>query len=250
MFIVTGGGSGIGQALSIELAKQNKQVLICGRREQCLQETENFYPDNIQYIAGDLTSQSFQTKLVNTACDHKISGLVQCAAQIDPLSPIETMSLEALKAHQKINVEAPLALFQKLRQQLKNARVLHLSSLAAHKAFAGWGAYCMSKASFYMLYEILKIECPDVAFGSVMPGVTDTAMQTSIRNSVKLAESDKAFFKSLYQNDALLSPNVVAQFLSWLLLEVDEVSFSSQEWDIYDNAHQAKWLKSGEVPQL
>ncbi len=248
MFIVTGGGTGIGRALAQALAKRGKKVFICGRRLEKLQMTASSNPGLIQYMAGDLTSDDFQITLTNTLKEEKLSGLVQCAATLLPLSPIESMSLKQFQAHQKINVEVPVALFQRLRKALSGARVLHLSSLAAHKPFAGWGAYCMGKSSLYMLFQLLKVECPDIAFGSVMPGITDTAMQATIRQSDTLKNSDKAFFEQLYLNNALLKPEVVGQFLAWLLLDVKDGVFSEKEWDIYENHHHSHWLESGEVP--
>ncbi len=43
MFIITGGGSGIGRALAFALARRKKSVLIIGRREEVLKETAASY---------------------------------------------------------------------------------------------------------------------------------------------------------------------------------------------------------------
>lgn len=250
MFIITGGGSGIGKALALLLASRGQKVFICGRRVDYLKKTADFYPELIEFMSGDLRSDAFQASIVNHLRDRLVAGLVQCAAIIEPLSMIENMPLASFKAHQEINVDAPLALFQKLRSKLSDGKVLHISSLAAHKPFAGWGAYCMSKASLFMLYQLLKVECPDIAFGSVMPGVTDTSMQKIIRQSEGISIDDRGFFESLYHSNKLLDPNVVAQFLVWLLLDVDKIRFSEGEWDIYDESHHSQWLKRGEVPRI
>ena len=250
MFIVTGGGSGIGKALSLELASRGQKVFICGRRGELLENTAQFYPQFIEFMLGDLRNDDFQISIVNHFKGKSVAGLVQCAAIIEPLSLVENMSLAGFKVHQEINIDAPLALFQKLRSKLSGRKVLHISSLAAHKPFAGWGAYCISKASLFMLYQLLKIECPDIAFGSVMPGITDTSMQEIIRQSEGIAKNDRAFFESLYHNSALLDPSVVAQFVAWLLLDVDKIRFSEGEWDIYDVSHHSQWLKRGEVPRI
>ena len=46
MFVITGGGSGIGKSLAFSLAKRNQPVLIVGRREHLLQETAAFFFKN------------------------------------------------------------------------------------------------------------------------------------------------------------------------------------------------------------
>ncbi len=249
-FIVTGGGTGIGRALSLQLAERGHKVLICGRRQTKLAETVDYFPALIQYVEGDLTHESIQQALFDALDEQPLQGLIQCAAQLKPLAFVESLSLDAYRSHQKINVETPIALFQLFRKRLSGARVLHISSLAAHRAFPGWAAYCMSKSSLFMLYQLLKKECPDIAFGSVMPGITDTAMQASIRQSTTLRNEDKAFFENLYQKDTLLKAEVVGQFLIWLLLNVKPEVFSEKEWDIYDTSHHEKWLKTGEVSPL
>jgi benzil reductase ((S)-benzoin forming) len=39
MYVITGGGSGLGRALAIELALRGNAVMVVGRREEALLET-------------------------------------------------------------------------------------------------------------------------------------------------------------------------------------------------------------------
>lgn len=250
MFVITGGGSGIGQALAWRLAEKEQSVLICGRRQSKLIQTQAKFPKLIDYLVGDLTVSETLNQLKQKVEGVALKGLVQNAAQLEPMQMLESVALEEFRAHQEINFYTPLKLFQQLRTHLSNARVLHISSAAAHYPFHSWGAYCISKASLYMLYQMLKKECPDIHFGSVMPGVTDTDMQGLIRQSSQIPQQDKQYFEQLHQQQRLLSPDVVGQFLSWLLLDSSQEEYSSKEWDIYDKSHHPQWLRSGQVQEI
>lgn len=140
------------------------------------------------------------------------------------------------------NLEAPLFLTQALIPHLKRClaeegatkpRVLHVSSGAAETEFEGLGAYCISKAGLKMMYKVLAAELlrNNIAVvGSVRPGVVDTPMQNTAR------ESDFPFmkyFRDLHANGELDSPNNVAKYFHWLLTEVDDEEFSKDEWDFY-----------------
>ncbi|CAE8600029.1 unnamed protein product [Polarella glacialis] len=94
-----------------------------------------------------------------------------------------------------------------------------------------------------------------VRVGSAMPGVVDTPMQEHIR-SLDFPSVD--YFRSLNAGSQtaggqklkpaappqgkLDSPENVADFLSWLLLEVDAQDFGGREWDINDSETQRLWL--------
>lgn len=251
MIIVTGGGSGIGAALAQALARRDEQVLIVGRRKEALKSISATFPEKISYVVADLSSSTGREKLVSHLKPLKrIKALVHNAGLLDPLKPLADVSLEEWRTAQAINVEAPLFLTQALLEKLQGGRVLHLSSGAAHGAYAHWGAYCTSKAALYMLYQTFKQEVPNVLFGSVMPGITDTAMQGLIRNSDNMPEDSLAFFRGLKEEDKLLSTDTVAEFLSWLLLQASDKAYSEEEWDIYDSSYHSKWLKKGSVPKV
>ena len=101
-----------------------------------------------------------------------------------------------------------------------------------------------------MLTLCWQLECQEVAFTSVMPGIIDTDMQGLIRQANEMDEDKLAFFKRLKEKHQLLHPDTVASFLCWLLLDVDKMLYVSKEWDIYDEAHHPLWLKHPHsVPQ-
>lgn len=242
VFVVTGGGSGIGQALVRELAARGHSVLAIGRREAPLLETVK-QSSLITYLCADVSSQEGR-KLIHNHLEGvpHIKGLIHNAGTIEPILPIVTLDETGFRKALATNVEAPLFLSQMLRFKLREGRVLHIGSGAAYFPVTGWTAYCVSKAALAMLTRCWQLECKNIAVASVMPGIIDTDMQAMIRNSHHMDPLKVDFFKRLKQDNQLVTPLVVAQFLCWLLLDIDEASFASKEWDIYDTTHHSAWL--------
>lgn len=242
MFIITGGGSGIGRALAHTLAKRHKSVLIIGRRESALIETTKF-SSLIDYICADVSLfEGRRQVLARLGKGQIIEGLIHNAGVIEPILPITAVDEAAWRQVMATNLEAPLFLSQLLFDRLKNGRVLHIGSGAAYFPVAGWSAYCTSKAALSMLTRCWQLESDDVAFASVMPGIIDTDMQAQIRDASHMSAEKVDFFKRLHQEKQLLSSATVAEFLCWLLLDVDAAQYVSQEWDIYDQSHHPAWL--------
>lgn len=244
VFIITGGGSGIGKALALALAKRNKSVLIIGRREQLLQETAS-ESSLIQYLCTDLSTQE-GLNAVREFVENKpyISALINNAGTLQPVVPLSEITPEAWHQTLNTNLDAALFLPQKLYRQLTNGRVLNISSGAAYFAIKGWAAYCVSKAALSMLTQCWQLESDAVAFASVKPGIIDTDMQALARVGLNMDEAQVTFYNRLKQNNHLITPETVAEFLVWLLLDVDEKTYKSREWDIYDMTHHKLWLKA------
>lgn len=242
MYVVTGGGSGLGRALACALAMRGQSVLIVGRTETALTETASFSP-NIQYFCADVALAADRVRLVAHLSETQyIQALVHNAGIIDPIAPITEINETAWCASMATNLDAPLFLSQMLYKKLINGRVLHIGSGAAHFPVVGWAAYCVSKAALAMLTRCWQLESNSVAFASVMPGIVDTNMQREIREASHMDSEKRDFFKRLQQANQLLSPETVALFLCWLLLDTDATCYVSQEWDIYDKTHHVNWL--------
>ena len=246
MFIITGGGSGIGQALAFNLAQRGQKVLIIGRNQAHLQQTAANSP-LIDYLVADVTLEDDRLKIMEYVQSQPLSGLVHNAGIIEPITAIETITQAQLRLIMATNVEAPLLLTNKLFQQLQNARVLNIGSGAAHFPIPTWAAYCVSKAALAMLTRCWQIESLTMHVASVMPGIIDTPMQDLIRHASLMDAQKRDFFQRLKDQRQLISCATVASFLTWLLLDVDAASFVAQEWDIYDQTHHDLWLKPPHV---
>jgi len=170
---------------------------------------------------------------------------------------VEQLTQEGFQRTMAINVEGPLFLTQALRPLLAyGSRVLHISSGAAHRPLEGCLTYCTSKAALLHVMRCLDEELAPhgVRVGSTMPGVVDTPMQDELRGGdfasvgyfQELGKSRAAPFAAPGppQRGGLDSPENVASFLAWLLLQVPLEDFGGREWNIGDPETQKQWLQS------
>lgn len=244
MFVISGGGTGIGAALAIELSRREFPVLIIGRHEKTLLQTAA-HSKLISICIADVSTVLGREQIINCLRDiKKIQALVHNAATIEPLSQLEFMTQANWHLALETNLNAPLFLTQALLAKLNEGRVLHISSGAAHEPVGAWGAYCVSKAALTMLTRCWQIERQKPAFASVMPGIVDTQMQALVRHNAVMDKEKTSFFQRLKSEKRLVTPETVASFLTWLLLDLDSEMYSSKEWDIYDKSHHQAWLKS------
>ena len=243
--LITGGGTGIGRALAERFADKGWRVTIVGRRLNLLQEVARDYPDKISIITADVGRNQDRQKIVAEA-KGTLDLLVHNAAVLGPVGPILDQSPEDWKSHMATNVEGPLFLTQALLPNLvENSRVVNISSGAAHQGIPGWGMYCTSKAALFMLGQLLKDELAqrNIWFGSVRPGIVDTPMQAEIRalepEDFPMVEK----FRQYKATGALVTSELVAQYLEWLLQEVSGPQLGEREWDIRDAEWQSAWQK-------
>ena len=242
MFVITGGGSGIGKALASALVARGQSVLIVGRRASLLAEIARTH-DLIDYVSADVTLPEGRELLLHHLKDvSRVSGLIHSAGIIEPIVSLKTIRESDWRAIMATNVDAPLFLNQLLMHKLTDGRVLHVGSGAAYFPVTGWGGYCVSKAGLAMLTRCCQLEIEHIAFASMMPGIADTYMQEKIRHAENMAMEKRDFFIQLKQNHQLLSAETVAAFGCWLLLDVDRTTYVSKEWDIYDTTHHCSWL--------
>ncbi|MFI4917988.1 MAG: SDR family NAD(P)-dependent oxidoreductase [Legionellales bacterium] len=243
MYVITGGGSGIGRALAQALAARGKSVLIVGRREQALQETAAG-SSLIQCLSADIATADGLERIKNHLENvPQIHALVNNAGMIKPLTSLKNMQAECWHQIFHTNLDAALFLPQKLYAQLTHARVLNIGSGAAYFPIQGWGAYCVSKAALAMLTRCWQLESDSIAFASVMPGIIDTEMQAVARSGFNMEPGQAHFYQRLKEHKRLISIDTVAAFLTWLLLDIDNDTYVAQEWDIYDTKHHGAWLR-------
>jgi benzil reductase ((S)-benzoin forming) len=248
--IITGASSGIGKALAEHLALLGHQIIAVGRNQSALETLQQHHPKNITAVVADINKKEDRQKIKMRLNENdKGIFLVHNAGIAEPKLLAE-LTEEDWDNHYNTNMRSPLFLTQLLLPYLANGgRVLNISTGLAHRPMIAMAAYGVSKGALFLLKEYFNVELKEknIAFASAMPGVVDTPIQNSLRNK-DLEEFPAAnIFKQFFQRNELLSPETVAKFLSWLLLNVDNEKFSTSEWDIYDSTHHNEWAKSGEI---
>jgi NAD(P)-dependent dehydrogenase (short-subunit alcohol dehydrogenase family) len=239
VFVITGGGSGIGRALALALNNLGHPVVIVGRRQSCLDEVVA-QAQQIKACCADVATPFGRQTLVDYLRQfQRLQALVHNAGMIEPICTLRELPEVAWRTLMATNLDAPLYLTQALYPQLIGGRVLHIGSGAAYFPVQGWGGYCVSKAALSMLTRCWQLEHPEIAVASVMPGIIDTDMQAVIRASTNMDSVKHDYFLELKRTNRLLSPQTVGEYLAHLLLEVSSTEFVSKEWDIYtDGAHE------------
>jgi len=179
--LVTGGSRGLGNALSHGLAAAGWNLIIDGRDPATLEQARRSLDTTVTAIAGDIADPRHRSALA-VAVDEigRLDLYVANAGTLgpSPLPPLASVDEEELAEVYRINVIAPILLFQAVRPALEAAEgiVMAITSDAAHGDWPGWGAYGSSKAALEQAVNVLGSEHPQLRVYSVDPGDMRTNM--------------------------------------------------------------------------
>jgi short-subunit dehydrogenase len=176
--LVTGGSSGVGRSLAIEIARRGGRVLATARRADRLAAVAAepaAHP--IAVVAGDVTDEAFRGALPGEAA-RRLGGLdvVIAAAGAGAVGPFRDGSAATAARVWALDVVAPLELVRDclplLAASADPAVVLVGSILGIHP-LPGHAEYCAAKAAIRSLAGTLRVELApegiDVLLASLGP---------------------------------------------------------------------------------
>ena len=145
--LITGGASGIGLGLAEKFLQENNKVIICGRRENLLEEIAAKYPAIITRRC-DLSIASEREELYRwISSEHKdLNVLVNNAGIQKYISVSDTGFFEQAKEEMAINIEAPLHLTSLFIHLKFLNTIINVTSGLAFAPMAKMPVYCASKA--------------------------------------------------------------------------------------------------------
>lgn len=244
--LVTGATQGIGLALTHKLLDAGLTVFGTGRDRESLERTRKNYPD-FRPIPADLTNNKDIENIAAIVKGAKLplQLLVQNAGMKTPPRDLEQHSCEAIDEVFAVNLLAPMKLTALLTDHMPpESRILYVTSRAATLKLKQSSTYCASKAGLDEVAAIVRQEVSgkNIGVSSVIPGEVDTKIQRILRETTTFHLH--GMFEKAHQSGQLISPEMCASFLKWLLCDIsfDEFKTSNMPFTIYDESHHEHWL--------
>jgi len=216
--LITGGGSGIGAAIAVRLARAGARVMVAGRRAERLQATV----EEIRRQGGtaeaqvaDLADPAACTELVEQTVARfgPVDILVNNAGMLCHGRPIEAHTVEDWDRTVAVNLRAPFLLSCAVLPSMRERRqgfILMVSSDSGIYYFQNQAIYGLTKHGLNDLAQFILAEYGQYNIHAVAlcPGLTDTEMGLS--------------FSPAYR-ERVLATDAVAAWAEWIIAQPDNM---------------------------
>ncbi|KKA30075.1 hypothetical protein TD95_005375 [Thielaviopsis punctulata] len=226
VILVTGASRGIGLGIAQALIAAKHKVVLTARNAASLEKLKAENPEQVAFLAGDITDYSIGEKLVSLAESTfgGLDGVVVNHGVLEPVKKLAEAPVEEWKTLYDINVFSGVALAKAVIPALRKSKgmIVWISSGASTNVYKSWGAYGSSKAAVNSLSMHLAAEETDIISFSLAPGVVATDMQVQIRASDQMDPTQHSKFKELHKTDMLLTTDWVGKVVANIVTKQDK----------------------------
>lgn len=226
--LVTGGGSGLGRAISVALAGEGAHVLVADIDLEGAKATvavvDELGSGSAQAVALDVTDAAAVDEVVASASSTYGARFDCLVNNAGTDSGDDLVDVQDERWHRVfgVNVHGPMYLSRAFVRHLQSlqadrtADIVCIVSISALTVGAGAGAYNSSKAAMHKLAEVLQTESRERGWPARVSIIDPAAMNTPMMEQWSLPAErmmDPAIVAGLVRTAVTLPPEVVLQSL-------------------------------------
>ena len=189
MALVTGGGTGIGQAIAVAFAREGARVAVAGRRKDKLEQTLRLIREagsQALAIECDVSRAADAERAIQAAedCFGSVNVLVNNAGTMS-VSTIETVSEDDWDRIMRTNVKGPFLMSRAALPAMRRAgggSIIHIGSVLGVAAIRDRAAYCASKGGVTMLTKAMALDHAQdkIRVNCICPSIVESAMTENL----------------------------------------------------------------------
>lgn len=231
--LITGATAGIGMATAEQLAQQNFDLIVTGRRKERLEVLANHLQDTyeikVKTLCFDVQDKmACQDVMIGISADkywRNISVLINNAGLAAGRDPIQTASFEDWDAMIDTNIKglvymsrlvAPLMITQ------KKGHIINVGSLAGKESYGNGSVYCGSKHAVDAITKAMRIDLIEtgIKVASVCPGLVETEF------SIVRFKGDEAQANAVYRGFEALLASDIADAIWYMISRPEHVNIA------------------------
>ncbi|WP_036380599.1 SDR family NAD(P)-dependent oxidoreductase [Muricauda sp. MAR_2010_75] len=181
--LITGATSGIGKATAEIFAKQGFNLVLCGRRQERLDELKETLGKTVKVhsLSFDVRDRKAVFAAIQSLPEAftPINILINNAGNAHGLDPIDKGSLDDWDAMLDINVKGLLYVTKAILPQMverKAGHIINIGSIAGKEVYPNGNVYCASKFAVDALNQGMRIDLNShgIRVGAINPGMVET----------------------------------------------------------------------------
>jgi 3-hydroxy acid dehydrogenase / malonic semialdehyde reductase len=181
--LITGATSGIGKATAQILAQNNYNIILCGRRQNRLNELEKELSQftKVHNLSFDVSDKNAVFEAINSLPESfsKIDVLINNAGNAHGLEPIQNGDIDDWDTMIDINLKGLLyvskAIIPKMIEH-KSGHIINIGSTAAKEVYTNGNVYCATKHAVDAINKGMKMDLNPygIRVGAIHPGLVET----------------------------------------------------------------------------
>ncbi|WP_066569989.1 SDR family NAD(P)-dependent oxidoreductase [Snodgrassella sp. CFCC 13594] len=222
LVIITGHSKGLGKALAEHYLQQSHCAVWGISRQKWPISSAQLHQTALDLADSGQLMAFLKTKAWQRSIQSATSVvLINNAGSVVPNAILGQQDDMAISQAVALNVTAPLLLSNALMALMKptqDFRIAHISSGAARKTYPGWSVYGSTKAALDQHAAVVAAEGHiGVRIASIAPGVVDTGMQETIRDSDHTSFPLRQQFVDLHHHGLLQSSEATAKWIAAMI---------------------------------